>query len=47
MESNEKTEPTSKTETGSEIARNGRIEQKGKGLMDLDTSVVIAGGRRI
>ena len=57
MESNEQTELTRKMWTDSEMeskitaSRDGLggkgIEQKGKGLMDMDNSGVIAGGRGV
>ena len=57
MDSKEQSELTGKTETDSQIEnrlialgvgwyRGGEIEQKGKRTMDMDNSVVIAGGGR-
>ena len=54
VESNEQTEQTSKTETDSQTdsaSESGRgkgmegLSKKEKGLMDMDNSVVVAGGR--
>ena len=55
VESNEQTELTSKTERDSEVEsgltalggrlRGGGTEPKGKGFLDMDNSVVIAGGQ--
>ena len=58
MESSEQTELTSKIETDSQTktrvtAMGGRgvgiegLSKKGKGLLDMDNSVVIAGGRGV